>query len=880
MIYPILYDAAETDFGHNGQGILRDAIRCLVTEERNGRFELNMTYPIDGIHSDLIKYDNIIKADAGHALKNQRFRIEQVEKNESGMITVNAKHVSYLANDLVLAPLVKVDQSSASSVLDLWRDSIEGEHPFTVSSDIVDNRSTTWKINNHPNARSVLGGSEGSILDTWGGEYRFDNYDIRLLRNRGSRANTLISYGRNLTDLTQEENIANTMTSIYPYAIYSGVDGEEIITLDEGERVLHSKYIEHFAHPRVLPVDFSREFERGERPTPEKLKELGLAYLAEYAVGEPEVSINLSFVDLTKAINIGGLTQEQLNLCDEVLVRFEKLGIEKVAKVVRIEWDVLLGQYESLEIGSMQASLSDAVRRIERGVSEVSVSADTALRAANGKNTVFFGPNEPSANRVGDLWYRPNGEETEMWMWNGHGWQFIISTAPDVRLIEQINVAKDAAQRALNEANASLERANEVFNHVDPLVRFTDPITGNETTIKALAQGLQAAVNGEDGIESRMTQLASDINLRVTKNDVINQINISEEGILLDGRRIHLTGDTFIDRAVISRALFEDLEAGRIEQVRLDGVKRLRNAQTQTRIGVEVYEVEVAYTVWISNLNQEIERQRSYIIILDVDQNTFAVRPVKGRESDSEKLSLLNNLIGIPRTHYNVFTMPFKTDGNIAIEYYRRFKQMLINNPEEAYHKLDTEFREARFDGVEDFIEFVQDNMDELVERDIERYSVSEVDGYREFVTLDQFGNIYLFRASGIMEFTVKIDTHTLIIRQFLNAFDSASEQGRALLNLQRITEALNHGDFRFAYNKLSPAFRDANFPTLDSFETYVRNVLPRRFTVEHGRSTREGDVHSQVIRFVDRNSENVIEKTFLVLLQQGTDFVYSFNII
>ena len=105
---------------------------------------------------------------------------------------------------------------------------------------------------------------------------------------------------------------------------------------------------------------------------------------------------------------------------------------------------------------------------------------------------------------------------------------------------------------------------------------------------------------------------------------------------------------------------------------------------------------------------------------------------------------------------------------------------------------------------------------------------------------------------------------------------------GRVALNLQRFTESLNDSDFRFAYNKLAPGFRNNNFPTLQSFETYMRNTIPERFTVEHGAFRQEGDVYLQTIRFVDRNprSEEVVEKTFIMQLGEGTDFVLSFNII
>ena len=47
---PILYAASETAFTTNGLGILRDAIDATVEEALNGIFELEMLYPVTGIH--------------------------------------------------------------------------------------------------------------------------------------------------------------------------------------------------------------------------------------------------------------------------------------------------------------------------------------------------------------------------------------------------------------------------------------------------------------------------------------------------------------------------------------------------------------------------------------------------------------------------------------------------------------------------------------------------------------------------------------------------------------------------------------------------------------------------------------------------------------
>jgi phage shock protein A len=58
---------------------------------------------------------------------------------------------------------------------------------------------------------------------------------------------------------------------------------------------------------------------------------------------------------------------------------------------------------------------------------------------------------------------------------------------------------------------------------------------------------------------SQITQLSDAINLRVQKNDVVNQINISTEGILIAGKKIQITGETYIANAVIKTANIADL---------------------------------------------------------------------------------------------------------------------------------------------------------------------------------------------------------------------------------------------------------------------------------------------------------------------------------
>lgn len=82
-------------------------------------------------------------------------------------------------------------------------------------------------------------------------------------------------------------------------------------------------------------------------------------------------------------------------------------------------------------------------------------------------------------------------------------------------------------------------------------------------TSSSLTSTITQVQNHLDHVEmtttSQISQLADNINLRVKENDVINQINISTEGILIDGKKVHITGQTIIDNAVIGEANIKDL---------------------------------------------------------------------------------------------------------------------------------------------------------------------------------------------------------------------------------------------------------------------------------------------------------------------------------
>ena len=350
---PILYNSTTKDFSNNGLGALTDCSRCEVTEERNGVFELEMDYPISGIHASEIGIDMLIKVKPNEKSDNQLFRIYQISTPIGGVSTIYAKHISYQRNSIVVSPF---SASSAASALSGMITNTPTENPFTVWTDVT--KKGNFKIEVPSVMGNYLGGTEGSILDVFGGEYEWDNYLIRLRNNRGSDSGVTILYGKNLIDLEQEKNIANIVTGVYPYW------QKDDVLMELPEKVIQIQTV--YSYPRITTLDLSGDFD--ERPTEAQMRDKAKEYINQSGIAEPKVSITMNFAQLWQTEEykndplykqIAGL--ERLGLCDIATIQYEKLGVNVKAKIVKYVWDVLLERYNSMELGNARTNLSDAI---------------------------------------------------------------------------------------------------------------------------------------------------------------------------------------------------------------------------------------------------------------------------------------------------------------------------------------------------------------------------------------------------------------------------------------------------------------------------------------------------------------------------------------
>lgn len=377
---PILYEANTTTFTNYGLGVLNDVVSCEVTEARNGIYELEMEYPIDGIHFEDITHSRIILAKPSDGASDQPFRIYHITKPMGGIVTISAEHISYQLGHI---PCLGFNATTVAGALLGMKNNAVENCPFDFWTDKTNVIAYSQTV--PASIRSRLGGTQGSLLDLVGGEYEWDKWTVKLHNHRGNDNGVVLRYGKNITDIEQEENIANTITGVVPY--YLDNDGN-LITLPE--RVVYSPNASHFPYKRTVVVDFSSSFD--EPPTANQLRAKAEAYINASGVGVPTVNIKVSFVPLWQTEEYKNVAVlERVKLCDTVTVKFEKLGIEAQAKVVKTVYDVLTERYTTIEIGESKTSLSKQISELEFEMGEQLSSSDLERAIAAATNLITGG---------------------------------------------------------------------------------------------------------------------------------------------------------------------------------------------------------------------------------------------------------------------------------------------------------------------------------------------------------------------------------------------------------------------------------------------------------------------------------------------------------
>ena len=357
---PILYNNTEADFTRNGIGWLKDCTKCSSTEELNGIFECEFSYPITGNFYKEIVPDRIIKVKPNETATPQLFKIYRTSKPINGIVKIYCQHISYDLNGNTVTPFT-LSTTNATTVLNAILDHCYYAHRFIAVS--YSNTRSKFELKIPVSARKCLGGMEGSVLDNFKGEFEFDNFTIKHYNNRGQDNGVTIQYGKNLTDITADTSIADVYTSVYPYATDEDGDYYEL-----PEKVIELPSRSNYGEPRTLPLDLSDKFDSETRITAELLRQYANSYISNNKIDEIKQNIKISFVQLWQSKEYETISLlERVKLGDIVTVKYPALGVSVKAKVIKTTYDVLSEKYIEIELGQAKSNFANTLNKVNSG---------------------------------------------------------------------------------------------------------------------------------------------------------------------------------------------------------------------------------------------------------------------------------------------------------------------------------------------------------------------------------------------------------------------------------------------------------------------------------------------------------------------------------
>lgn len=346
---PRLYAAGTTTFDNEGLGALSDSISCEVSNSINGVPELNLTYPTTGVRANEIGERCVIVADENHNLKGQAFVVRTIDKSTPGTMRIYAIQLAvYYVESTGLEPF------TASRLADAIRDMpdhMTNSIPVRVTATLGSSKAFNHSVPS--SVKMAMGGMEGSLLDTYGGEWNFYRIDAVLVSRKGDDYGVVIRWGKNLQKLDTTIDWTGTYTGIYPYWV--SFEDKHVVQMTNPVYSLGT-----FDHTRILMMDLSTEFQ--EEPTEAQLLAYVTAYATRNNLVNPKISWNVELKELRGTPEYEDVALlENVSLGDTVHIFLKPFNVNASARIVSAKYDVLREQYNDLTIGSVRASLASTM---------------------------------------------------------------------------------------------------------------------------------------------------------------------------------------------------------------------------------------------------------------------------------------------------------------------------------------------------------------------------------------------------------------------------------------------------------------------------------------------------------------------------------------
>ena len=235
----------------------------------------------------------------------------------------------------------------------------------------------------------------------------------------------------------------------------------------------------------------------------------------------------------------------------------------------------------------------------------------------------------------------------------------------------------------------------------------------------------------------------------------------------------------------------------------------------------------------------------------------------------------------IENNSINIYNYEIISDENYIEDIFEQYKDDFVYNKQEAYNKLNEEYKNSRFSSFENFDMYINNNIKSLIIAKIDKYQKTIYPEYTQYICIDNKGNYYIFREKSVMNYTVILDQHTIDLPEFIEKYNNASNENKVAMNTEKIKDALNTKDYKYVYEKLDTTFKQNNFPSQENLEQFINNKLFETNKFEYTNIEEKSGIYIFTLNVSDYTGKDtrIVKLNIIMQLEEGTDFVMSFSV-
>ena len=346
---PRIYDPLEKDFSHNGLGIMIDTSRCDVTEEANGKYEVEIEHPLISRFSDYFENGYQIKAKPNDQEDYHIFEIKNTYKDTiSNTILIYGQSRTYKIGNREVRH-VEIDSKNGVEAMAAIEKGMDEPSDVKLFSDIQTTSSTVFEARN---VLSCISGEQGSMVQYWGGEIKREPFKLSLLRRRGRDNVGTVRYGKDLNGLKIKFDWSSIVTKVLPYAdLQNSEDGTT-------NRIYGNAVLSELAtnYPDVYAKHIQFTEEQGVKDLA-SLNRVAANYFKSINPGsdKPKISIELEIEKLTDSEEAKEFSKiKNYGLFDTFSVYHKLYDIHIDTKITSVVYDSLTEKNKKIYAGDAQ----------------------------------------------------------------------------------------------------------------------------------------------------------------------------------------------------------------------------------------------------------------------------------------------------------------------------------------------------------------------------------------------------------------------------------------------------------------------------------------------------------------------------------------------